>query len=50
MYVKAIHYKNVWLAPGSQAFELYQSLPKTQKELDKLVKECNDRKNKMEGK
>lgn len=53
MYVKAIKYKDVWLAPGSEAYELYveiSSKPKNQEKLDKLIKECSDRKLKMEGK
>lgn len=53
MYVKAIKYKNVWLAPGSEAYELYVEIgskPKNQEKLDKLIKECSDRKLKMEGK
>lgn len=48
MYVKAVKYKDVWLAPGSEGFQLYHE--KKMETLDKLVKECNDRKNKMEGK
>lgn len=35
MYRKAIFYKGVWLAPGSESFELYNL--KKMKELDKLM-------------
>lgn len=53
MYKNAVEYQGVWLAPGSEAFELYVELgskPKNQEKLDKLIKECSDRKRKMEGK
>lgn len=52
MYRNAIEYNGTWLAPGSEAFELYSELktkPKNQEKLDKLIKECDDRKKKMEG-
>lgn len=50
MYLKAVLYKDVWLAPGSEAFELYhETKPDSKVKLDKLLKECNDRKNKLEG-
>ena len=53
MYLKAVKYKDIWLAPGSEAYELYVELgnkPKNQEKLDKLIKECSDRKRKLEGK
>ena len=37
MYLKAIQYKGVWLAPGSTAYELYQD--RKLKELDQHLKQ-----------
>lgn len=52
MYRNAVKYKDVWLAPGSEGYELYKEREKgkNQEKLDKLIKECSDRKRKMEGK
>lgn len=50
MYRSAIHYKGVWLAPGSEAFELYKSSITTKFEkLDKLLSDCDKAKRKLEG-
>ena len=44
MYKNAVHYKGVWLAPGSQAFELYHSKdPKARQKLDQHMKEVDAR-------
>lgn len=40
MYKNAVEFKGVWLAPGSQGFELYHSKdPKAKQQLEKLIKE-----------
>ena len=41
MYRNAVQYKGVWLAPNSQAFQLYQD--KKFRELDQLMKEVAER-------
>ena len=44
MYCNAVEHKGIWLAPGSQAFELYHSKdPKAKQQLDKLLKEVGER-------
>ena len=44
MYVNAIKYKDIWLAPGSQAFVLYHDKdPKKRQELDKLIKSVDEK-------
>lgn len=48
MYTKAVKYKDVWLAPGSEAFSLYEM--KEWKKLDALLKETDTLKRKLEGK
>lgn len=48
MYIKAVKYKDTYLAPGSEAMRLYQE--KDFKKLDKLLKECAETKVRMEGK
>lgn len=47
MYVNAIKYKDIWLAPGSDALALYQL--KEYKKLDELLAACDKTKRKMEG-
>lgn len=47
MYRNAVEYKGVWLAPGSEALELYK-LKQFQK-LDELLAECDKNKRKLEG-
>lgn len=42
MYKDAVLYKDIYLAPGSQAFELYHSKkPEDRKKLDQLLKEVD---------
>ena len=44
MYRNAVEHKGIWLAPGSQAFELYHSKdPKARQQLDKLLKGVDER-------
>lgn len=45
MYRNAVQYKGIWLAPNSQAFQLYQD--KKFKELDQLMKEVAERDRKI---
>ena len=45
MYVKAVKYKDGWLAPGSRAYELYQE--RKFKELDQHLKEVEERARKL---
>jgi len=47
MYTKAVKYKDVWLAPGSEAYSLYEA--KDWKKLDALLKETDNAKRKLEG-
>lgn len=47
MYAKAVKYKDVWLAPGSEAFSLHAD--KKFEQLDKLLKQCAEAKTKLEG-
>lgn len=47
MYLNAVKYKGVWLAPGSDAIELH--LMKDFTKLDKHLKELDDAKRKLEG-
>ncbi len=51
MYRNAVKYKDVWLAPGSEGYELYKEREKgkNQKLLDDLVKKCDNDKRKLEG-
>ena len=51
MYRNAVEYQGVWLAPGSEAFELYKERTKgkNQKLLDDLIKKCEADKKKLEG-
>ncbi len=44
----AVFYKGVWLDPSSTAYALLQS--KKLKELDELMKACDQAKAKLEGK
>lgn len=48
MYRKAVKYKDVWLAPGSEAYQLYHD--KKFNELEKLLKATALAKDKLEGK
>jgi hypothetical protein len=42
MYRNAVKFKDSWLAPGSQCFELYHSKdPKARQQLEKLMKELD---------
>ena len=41
MYLKAVLYKGIWLAPGSRAFQLHSE--KKWKELDQHMKEVDER-------
>lgn len=45
MYRNAVQYKGIWLAPNSQAFQLYQD--KKFKELDIHMKEVDERERKL---
>lgn len=48
MYKDAVEYKGVWLAPGSQAFELYHSKdPKARAKLDAFMKEVDERERRL---
>lgn len=47
MYKNAVFYKSIWLAPGSQAYQLFQE--KKYEALDKLLKECDDTYRKSSG-
>lgn len=47
MYRNAIKYKDLWLAPGSEAFRLHQE--KKLKQLDEHLKDVNKRHNKLLG-
>lgn len=47
MYRDAVNYKGVWLAPGSLAMELFKA--KKMDALDKLLRETEDSKRKLEG-
>lgn len=47
MYRGAKLYKNVWLAPGSESLKLYTE--GKFEALDKLLKECDAAKRKLEG-
>lgn len=48
MYKNAVEYRGVWLAPGSQAFELYHSKdPKARQQLDALMKEVDEREKRL---
>lgn len=48
MYRNAVQYKGVWLSLNSECFELYQA--KQWSKLDALMKEVEQRANKLEGK
>ena len=48
MYRNAVLYNGVWLAPGSEAMELYQT--KQWEKLDKHLAALDKAKRKMEGK
>lgn len=39
MYVNAVKYRGVWLAPNSKAFEMYHDKKVPKSALDKLLKE-----------
>lgn len=42
MYKDAVLYRNIYLAPGSKAFELYHSKkPEDKKKLDQLLREVD---------
>ena len=45
MYRNAVQYKGVWLAPNSQAFQLYHD--KKFKELDIHMKEVDEREKRL---
>lgn len=47
MYLKARLYKGVYLAPGSESFQLLED--KKFKELDKLMAKLEEDKQKLEG-
>lgn len=47
MYRNAAKYKDIWLAPGSYAMELYQA--KKMQELDKHLAELDKQWKKLEG-
>jgi hypothetical protein len=47
MYRGAVLYQGVWLAPGSEALVLHRE--KKLKELDLLMKACDQAKAKLEG-
>lgn len=47
MYTKAVEYKGVWLAPGSQCLALYQE--NKWKQLDELLKKIDEDYRKLTG-
>lgn len=50
MYRNAVWYKGIWLAPGSESLELYQSKdPKDRQKLDKHLKAQELAYNKLAG-
>ena len=50
MYLNAVKYKDQYLAPGSEAFELYHSKDKDRlKKLDEHLAKLDQAKRKLEG-
>lgn len=47
MYRSAVKYKDVWLAPGSEAMSLYDA--KKFDKLDKLLSDCDKAYRKLSG-